>query len=188
MGTICVRSRRGAPVYQAKVRIKGFPPLSRTFPTRTEAEEWAIEQETPLQERVAAARAIADQRRIAAECAPEYRVFGDLMRRYLAVITPQKRASEDEAIRLRGLLRHSLAACPLQGLTAARVAQWRDERLATVSGSTVNRDMNLLSHVVEIARCEWEIDFEANPFQRVQVHSTARPASDVYSQPKNLCC
>jgi integrase len=37
----------------------------------------------------------------------------------------------------------------------ADIAAWRDERLITVKGSTVNRDMNLLSHVFTIARREW---------------------------------
>lgn len=168
MGTIYMRARKGASVYQAKIRIKGFPPLSRTFPTRAEAEAWVIEQEAPLKERISAARALEHQNRIAAECAPPYRVFGDLMRRYLNEVTPHKRSDTEEATRLHGLLKHSLADCPLAGLTTARVAQWRDERLTQVSGSTVNRDINLLGHVVEIARREWEYDVEFNPFRRVR--------------------
>jgi integrase len=35
------------------------------------------------------------------------------------------------------------------------IAQWRDRRLQAVSGSTVNRELNLISHCFAIARDEW---------------------------------
>jgi integrase len=165
MGTL---QKRPNGSYTAKIRRKGFPALSRTFPARSEAEAWMAAQEAAITARVTATQAIEDQQRIAAECAPPYRVFGDLMRRYLDEVTPSKRAASEEAIRLRGLLKHPLAACPLKGLSAARVAEWRNERMNRVSGATVNRDMNLLGHVIEMARREWEVDFEVNPFQRVR--------------------
>lgn len=165
MGTL---QKRPNGSYTAKIRRKGFPALSGTFPTRSEAATWMAAQEASIRVRVDAACAIETQRLIAAQCASKYRVFGDLMHRYLAEVTPQKRAADEEAIRLRGLLKHSLASCSLEGLTVARVAQWRNERMTQVSGSTVNRDMNLLGHVIEIARREWELDFEVNPFQRVR--------------------
>lgn len=168
MGTICERPHKGTIAYQARVRIKGFPSRSRTFRTRSEAEAWAATQEARIRQRMAAAQAADDERHLAENCAPKYRLFGDLMRRYLAEVTPLKRAAADEALRMRGLLKHSLADCTLQGLTSARIAQWRDERLAKVSGSTVCRDMNLLCHVVEIARREWGLEFELNPFRQVR--------------------
>ena len=162
MGTIQVRPN-GA--HTAKIRRKGFPALSRTFPARNDAEAWMAEQETAIKARVAAARDIEDQKRITSHCAPKYRVFGDLMRRYLDEVTPQKRAADAEALRMRGLLKHSLAACPLDGLTKESVAQWRDARLQTVSGSTVRRDRTLLAHVLKVATDEWGESFTKNPFR-----------------------
>jgi len=165
MGTI---QKRPNGSHTAKIRIKGFPPLSQTFKTSADASDWIAEQEASIRARITAARTLENQKRIAAQCAPQFRVFADLMRRYLEEVTPQKRSATEEAIRLRGLLKHSIAACPLQGLTTARVAEWRNERMKQVSGSTVNRDINLLTHVVEIARGEWEIGLEANPFRRIR--------------------
>jgi integrase len=61
-----------------------------------------------------------------------------------------------------------------------------------VSGATVNRDMNLLGHVVEIARREWGIDFDANPFQRVrrppQGQSRERRLSPIEESALMLAC
>jgi hypothetical protein len=165
MGTL---QKRPNGSYTAKIRRKGFPALSATFSTKEQAETWMGQHEAKIIERITAARDVEHHKRIAAQCALEYRSFGDLMRRYLAGVTPQKRAADAEALRMRGLLKHSIAACPLQGLTAARIAKWRDERLSRVSGSTVTRDMNLLSHVVQIALAEWELDLKENPFHRVR--------------------
>jgi integrase len=165
MGTLQTRPNGS---YTGKIRRKGFPTLSRTFPGRNEAEAWMADQEAAITARVAAAREIEDQKRIAAECAPRYQVFSDLMRRYLETVTPTKRAADEEAIRLRGLLKHSIASCPLQGLTVRRVAEWRDERMKKVTGSTVNRDMNLLGHIIEMAKAEWELPFEVNPFRLIR--------------------
>ncbi|MCC8405225.1 site-specific integrase [Paraburkholderia sp. MMS20-SJTN17] len=172
MGAIYVRPNG---TYTAKIRRKGFPALSRTFKTRSEAETWMAAHEATIAARIAAVRAIEEHKRIASQCAPRYRLFGDLMIRYLEEVTPGKRAAADEAIRLRGLLGHSLASCPLEGLTASRIAEWRDERLKKVSGSTVNRDMNLLSHVIQVARGEWEVALVDNPFHRVRRPREGRP-------------
>jgi integrase len=172
MGTIQKRSNGS---YTAKIRRKGFPALSRTFPTRESAEVWMADHEATISARVAAVRAIDDHKRIASQCAPQFRVFADLLIRYLDEVTPGKRAANEERIRIRGLLGHSLASCPVEGLTTTRIAEWRDERLKQVSGSTVNRDMNLLSHVVQVARCEWEVSLTVNPFQRVRRPREAPP-------------
>lgn len=47
------------------------------------------------------------------------------------------------------------------------MAEWRDKRLKEVSGSTVNRDLNLISHVINAARKEWGIHIE-NPISMIR--------------------
>ncbi|CDL65243.1 putative integrase recombinase protein [Burkholderia phage Bp-AMP4] len=56
----------------------------------------------------------------------------------------------------------------LVNFTKDVVAKWRDERLEKVSGSTVNREMNLLGHVIEKARKEWGVELPENPVQEVE--------------------
>ena len=58
-------------------------------------------------------------------------------------------------VRLGFLSRDQLADVRLSDLNATHLAQWRDRRLRDVSGSTVNRDLNLISHCFAIARDEW---------------------------------
>lgn len=166
MGTLQERPNGN---WTGKIRRQGFPSLSQTFRHRSEAEAWIAEHEGEIDKRVAAAFDADKRRRIAAECAPQFRTFGDLMRRYMNEVSPHKDASGQEAIRMRGLLNHSIAACPVAAINGARVAEWRDERLKHVCGSTVRRDKNLLSRVVEIARDEWEVSIDPNPFKRARM-------------------
>ncbi|WP_175912660.1 site-specific integrase [Burkholderia sp. BCC1640] len=169
MGTIQARPRQRDKIrYQAKIRIKGFSSLSRTFPTRVEAEAWLNEHEAEIRRRIHATKMETERQRIAAECEAQYRTLGDLMRRYLATVTPLKRSAEQETLRMNGLLKHELADCPIINLDRQRVAEWRDVRLLTVSGSTVRRDMTLLAHVVKIGIEEWAAPLAQNPFQKVR--------------------
>ncbi|MGA3957097.1 site-specific integrase [Ralstonia nicotianae] len=47
------------------------------------------------------------------------------------------------------------------------MAQWRDKRLKEVSGSTTNRDLNLISHVINVARKEWGVHVD-HPISKIR--------------------
>jgi integrase len=176
MGSIQVRNDHSGPAtYQARIRRQGFPTLSRTFPSRGEAQQWLTQHETIIRTRIYAVKMEAERQRVASECAPQYRTLGDLMRRYLALVTPQKRSLDQETLRMKGLLKHTLADCPLNGLSPQRVAEWRDLRLQSVSSSTVKRDMTLLAHVLKVASDEWGEPFAKNPFRAVRRPREASP-------------
>lgn len=68
---------------------------------------------------------------------------------------PLKRGAEVEAIRLTAMVRHRIAKRSLATLTASTVAEYRDERLLSVSGATVLRELQILSAVLNHARREW---------------------------------
>jgi integrase len=91
-----------------------------------------------------------------------------LIDRYLVEVAPTKRGAETEAIRLKAMKRHALAAYTLAQLTPQAIAAWRDMRLKTVSGSTVNRDLNLLGHLIEMARKEWGAPLSTNPVRCIR--------------------
>lgn len=169
MATIVERvGRAGKMTYQAKIRKVGYPIMARTFPTRTKAVDWAksVEDEIDRRER----RRTADEsiQRLFKDLPSDKLTLGDLLLRYRDRITPHKRSAEAEQWRIGGLLKHSFSYCSVVHLSTVQVAKWRDERLQQVSGSTVNRDMNLLSHVIEVARSEWGVKLDSNPFQRTR--------------------
>jgi len=156
MGTITKRTSRGEVVYQAKVRRTGFPALSRTFPDKRLAEAWIQEQELSQ-----ARGSFVDP------SSARGTSLADLLDRYEAEVTPRKRGAEVEGFHLRALKRSKLAEFAVGNLTAEAVRQYRDERLGEVAGSTVNRELGILHHVLEHARKEWDIALPRNPVSDV---------------------
>lgn len=147
----------------AKVRRAGFPAQSRTFLSKADAVRWATEVEADMSR-----ACFVDTR------AAESTLFEHALSRYLSEVTPAKKGAVIEAIRLRALMRDPVAQYSLATLTGRVLAEWRDRRLQTVSGSTVNRDLNLISHVLEVARKDWGIALTENAAQQLR-----RPASNV---------
>ena len=97
---------------------------------------------------------------------------------YLKTVTPHKvgeRASQWEAARFKAMLEFFGQDAKLADITSERIGQWRDHRLQTVSGSTVNREANLLRNVFTLAADEWRW-IDRNPFKGVRLpkHNPAR--------------
>lgn len=154
MGTI---HKRPNGAFSAKVRRKGYPSQSRTFRTKKDAERWIMETE------VAISRAcFVDM--TAARQTPLREAFI----RYAAEVSPTKRGTASERFRLAAMQRDPIASYTFATLKPSHVAAWRDNRLRSVSGSTVNREMNLLHHVFEVARKEWGIGMPVNPVSQVR--------------------
>lgn len=160
MATITVRDdHAGRPTFQAKIRKAGFPAQSRTFPTKKEAEAWARSVEEAM------SKGQFRSTKLAAAT-----TMKELFETYRDSVSIKKKGYESEAYRLDAFIASPLAEFSPLNLTKQVVAKYRDERLKEVSGSTVNRELNLLGHVIEKARKEWGIELAENP-----VHSIERP-------------
>ncbi|ARK99568.1 site-specific integrase [Burkholderia pseudomallei] len=160
MGTI---TKRGELQWQAKVRRKGFPQQSRTFMYKEDAEKWvrAIERELETS-------GFVDRREA------EKNTLGDVLRRYQKDVTPLKKSAEIESIKINVLLRDkALVDLKMSAVNSNALAKWRDRRLKEVAGATVNREMNVLSAVLNHARREWGIHVE-NPIPYVKRPEQAR--------------
>ncbi|WP_257645707.1 hypothetical protein [Ottowia beijingensis] len=149
-----IRQRAGK--WQARIIRKGYPEETKTFDTRTQALRWAREVESGMDRRVHQRHGEVDDW-----------LLRELMARYLREVTPTKRGSKDEAIRIRALQRSRLASFSLHALTPSDIADFRDHRLTKVGAGTVIRDLALLSAVVNHARREWGAA-GANPFALVR--------------------
>jgi len=97
----------------------------------------------------------------------EKNTLGDLLQRYLTEVSSQKKGHDSERYRLVSLQRDPITKIKVAGLSGKLMAEWRDKRLKEVSGSTVNRDLNLISHVINVARKEWGIHVE-NPISMIR--------------------
>lgn len=124
---------------------------SKVLPTKREAQQWALEQEA-LSGRLKAG----------------WRTFGDATVKYMAEVSIKKADPDWEGRRLETFVEFFGRETPIGSISKSSIAEWRDARLRTVSGSTVNREANLLRNVFSVACDEWEW-IEASPFKGVKL-------------------
>ncbi|MCZ8076671.1 MAG: site-specific integrase [Paucibacter sp.] len=154
MGTI---TKRGELQWQAKVRRKGFPTQSKTFSYKEDAEKWVRALERELETTGFVDRREADKN-----------TLGEVLRRYQKEITPAKKSASIESVKINVILKdHILPKLKMTAVTSDAIAAWRDRRLEEVSGATVNRELDVLSAVLNHARREWRIRVE-NPVRDVK--------------------
>jgi len=154
--------KRGPYQWQAQVRKKGHPLQTKTFETRAAAEAWARAIEVEMDKGVFVSRAEA-----------ESTTLKELLERYLAEITPQKKGAAPEAARLRAFMKHPLAQRFVAGIRGLDIARLRDERLGKVSTGTVKRDLVILGHVFEVARKEWGVQAH-NPVRDIKLPANGK--------------
>ena len=150
--------------WQVIIKRKGYPLQSKTFELRKDAEKWARQQERLIDTCEWVDRTEAHQTTLA-----------DLLDRYGKEVTSTKRGKDSELCRIHQFKASTLAKLPVANITAPLVARWRDSRLKGVSGSTVARDMQLLSHVFTVAIREWGINIQGNPVSLVRKPTGGQP-------------
>jgi integrase len=150
-------SPRGT-AWRAMIRRRGQT-LTKTFDTEQQAKDWATAEE---------ARIVRGATAVQVRKTPSGMKVADLFDRYGKEVSPDKGGARWEIIRLAALRpAFQMAVTDLDG---AAMAQWRDDRMQSVSAATVNRELNLISAVLTRAIREWKLPMAANP-----VHSIQRP-------------
>lgn len=143
--------------WQTRIQRKGVPDLSKTFESKSDAIAWARMIESEMDRGAYLDRTEADRT-----------TLGEVLERYMREISPRKKAGQVEMIRIKRILRvEKICQYSCSILTGKLFAEWRDKRIQEVSGSTVNRELNLISHAINVARKEWGIHID-NPIQMIQ--------------------
>ena len=149
-------TQRGDMQWQAKIRRKGFEPVSRTFSNKRDAEDWAKVVEAEMIRGAYIARGAAEKA-----------LLGDLIDRYLREVTPAKKNAKSEG-EILARVKSKFGDLALAALQSSDVAKWRDELLATgKAASTVKHYQNALSCVVGRAMSEWGYALPSNPVRNV---------------------
>jgi integrase len=156
-GKMATISRRGDLQWQAKVRVKGYAPASKTFNTRDDAELWAKTVESEMGRGIFVDRSEA-----------EGTTLYEALERYEREVSKAKKGHEQEKWRIKAWKADSLAKRSLASLRGADFSKWRDARLESVSPATVRLDLALLSHLFTYAAKEWGIGV-TNPVQSIRM-------------------
>lgn len=145
--------RRSNGRYQAWIRLVGFPAECQTFDTREEAVLWATFREREL------GRLVRDF----APASPDM-TLGEALKRYKQEVSAHKKSWRQEFIRIEMWMRHPLAGRKLSDIRGADLSQHRSIRLAIGrKPNTVRLELALISHVFEVAKTDWGLEFLTNP-------------------------
>ena len=150
-------NKRGPYQWRAQIRRHGFPPVSKTFTTKSEAEAWTRMNESEMSRGVWVSRAEA-----------ETTTLREALDRYEREITPGKKSAVGEKSFLRMWRETSIADHPLASIRSSDVAKLRDRWLKEYQPATVLRRLAVLSHVFTIARKEWEMESLSNPIELIR--------------------
>ena len=142
-------------LWQAQVRLKKVR-KSASFATKTEAKDWATVEEYKIK---------------TAEPIKTLQVLqitvGELMKQYELEFSRKKGGYDWEQKQITRILKTPMAELLVGDVTKAYIREWRNKRLETVQGSTVNREWNLFSHIFSMARDEYEY-ISVSPFTGVR--------------------
>jgi integrase len=125
----------------AQVRIKGSPATSKVFDSKLEAEKWRI-----MQLELCNKGAKPQGRKTLIEA----------LERYAIEITPEKKGARWDLLRIAKFKELSFATLPLTEITTNDVQEWINSRKRVVQGSTIRREMNLLSSVFGVCIKQWQ--------------------------------
>ena len=148
-----IKRRNGK--YQVTIRQKGYAPLYRTFISLSIARKWITVTE-------------ADMERQLFQSTFNVTV-NEILDRYAQQILPTHRnGGISEHYRLQRL-KCEFGKLPLHRLTPMVIAQYRDLRLASVSSSTVRRELVVLRSALNTATREWGISLPTNPVAAIKI-------------------
>ena len=148
-------------MWRVRIRLHGLPPVSKVFKTKNDARVWGDKTEHTMKLGV---------------LSPDHNcTLHELLGRYMRDVTPSKISAPRESLRIKMLCKHQISNIKLSNLTSNDIAKFRDERLITVSGTTVVKDLLLISHAIKTAQREWGFKLPSNPVDNVNKPSVNKP-------------
>lgn len=139
-----IRKREGSWV--AEIRRTGHKSVSKSFPTKSLASEWARKVESEMD-----ASQYRDSRTLNSI------TFGDLIDRYTKEIGAVRPFGKNKAAVLKSLA-STLGSCPLSSLNAERLNKYVDERRAGGAGGvTVGIDLTYIGGILKTASAIWKM-------------------------------
>ncbi len=144
--------------WQAKVRKKGFPAQSKVFRTKADAQAWASSVEGEMVRGLWRDRSESESTTLA-EC----------IERYLSEVTPQKKNSHPEELKLQQWLQRGVAKRFMASIRGRDVADAiKDMETEGKSGNTIRLHLAVISHLFKVARTEWGMESISNPVEAVR--------------------
>ena len=155
--------------WRAEVQRHGHR-VTKVHETKREAQTWARDKELELD----------------ALKGSKGQTFGQAVEHYLATVSIEKSDPAWETRRFVPMVEYFGESTPIARIDSETIGHWRDFRLKgdedhpPVSGSTVQRESNLLRHLFTLACDEWRW-IERNPFKGVRLPKHNPPRHQVWT-------
>ncbi|MFM0209414.1 hypothetical protein PQQ96_18585 [Paraburkholderia sediminicola] len=150
-------SQRGA-YWRVEIRRRGYKPTYRTFDTNQQAQQWARRIESEIDAGIYIDRTEAERT-----------TLREALDRYAREVVPTKRYPKQERTRIIRWQQHDLAYRTLTSLRGVDFAKYRDARRAAGRAeNTIRLELQLVSHLFEIARKEWGLEGLLNPLKNIR--------------------
>lgn len=161
--------KKGNFQYHVQIRKKGFPTVTKTFETKTEAEDWVAVKESEMVRGLYVDSSEAERT-----------TLGDLIDRFTKEFAPlhyREREDKKESWRFQcAHLKRELGKYSLAGVDQKIVKKYRDDRKKIVSGSTVRKELYMLSKLFGYAEKEEEIALpRGNPVLKIRMPADGKP-------------
>ena len=154
--------RRHRNKWQSIIRITGHPVIAKSFVSKTDAKLWALSTESKIRR---------DDLGISKIIYPK---FKDIAHRYIKEVSPHKKSFVKERYIILALLDESWSKDSINKITPAVISKYRDKYLTKVSGSSVNRTLDVLSTIFTTCKKEWGYPIE-NPILSIRRPKKAEP-------------
>jgi len=160
----------------AVIRRTGFKTRTKSFTKYSDAKQWAITQESQ----------IAQQKEHGIKHS-----LHEALSRYLTEFVPSYKGIKTATWQIHFLKRH-LDDISLEDFNSSHAASYRDQRLSNgVSGSSVNKELNFLSKILDVAAKEWEW-VDNNPVKNITrpkngKNRERRPTQSELDELRNEC-
>jgi len=136
-----IRKRRDK--WQSIVQVKGHPKISKCFVSKTDAKRWSNQIELKLRREDGGIAKI------------KYPLFNEIGLRYIADVSSTKRGFINERNIIKSLMREAWSAYPINKVTPDVIGKFRDKQLKTITGTSINRKLDVISTIFTTCKKEW---------------------------------
>ena len=133
------------------IRRSFHKPIHKTFASKQDAQRWARETERLIE--VGQFVDLSEANKT---------TLKELLERYEREVSSKKRSTADKYL-IKNIMRHEIVSKVLAHISTTDVAKFRDARLESVTGSSVNRELSVLSDCIKKAINEWGCYIRENP-------------------------
>ena len=137
--------------WSALIRRSFHKPIHKSFISKQDAQRWARETERLIE---------IGQFVDASEASKT--TLKQLLERYEREVSAKKRTEQDPYL-IKNICKFDFVFKTLNTINSSDIAEFRDARLKSVSPSSVNRELSILSHCIHLAINEWKCYIRENP-------------------------